>query len=87
MNAYFNRNPTPKELMYYHGMKEIAFIREACTVLKRIPQEVINNTVVHIEPFKKLFQENVNGTLGSVGYANQLKIAVSMLQEAINNYF
>ncbi len=86
LNAYFNRLPTQQELMHYYQMKQIALLSSGLSFLKRIPQEVIKNTVVSVEPFEKLLQEYNQGALDISTHANQLKVAVSMLQEAINQY-
>ena len=86
LNAYFNRAPTQQELLHYRQMKQIALLSSGLSFLKRIPQEVIKNVVVPVEPFETLLQEYNQGTLDISTYDGQLKVAVSMLQEAINQY-
>jgi thiamine kinase-like enzyme len=86
LNAYFNRAPTQQELIHYYQMKQIALLSSGLGFLKRLPQEVVKNVVVAVEPFEKLLQEYNQGTLDISTHVNQLKVAISMLQEAINQY-
>ena len=86
LKAYFNRVPTQQEYMRYQRMKQLALIAYGLNFLNFAPQEVIANVSVPLEPFEKLLQDFDKGVIDINNSTDQLRLAVSLLQEAINQY-
>lgn len=86
LNAYFNRAPTSQEYAYYQEMKQLALLFYGFNFLDFVPQKMIQSTSVTIKPFVEMLQDVGSGGLNLADHADQLKFAISILQEAINQY-
>lgn len=83
LNAYFNRLPTQQEYTHYQRMKIAALLFYGINFLTFVPQEVIANVSVSTESVEKLLQAIDSGAIILTDPTDLLKIAVSMLQEAV----
>jgi thiamine kinase-like enzyme len=86
LNSYFNRDYTLQEYAYYQEMKQLAFLFYGFNFLDFIPEKVIQTTSVTVQPIAQLLEDLGRGVINIADPIDQLKIAVSMLQEAINLY-
>lgn len=86
LNAYFNRAPTSQEYAYYQEMKQLALLFYGFNFLNFVPQKMIQVTPITIKPFVEMLQDIGCGVINLADHTDQLKLAVSMLQEAINQY-
>lgn len=84
LNSYFNRDYTPQEYAYYQEMKQLAFLFYGLNFLDFITPEIIQTTSVSTQPFAHMLEDLGRGAINIADPIDQLKLAVSMLQEAIN---
>ena len=86
LNAYFDRDPTQQEYKHYQTMKQAALLFYGLNFLDFVPQEIVHNISVPTESIERMLQDVANGTIDIANNIDQLKLAVSILQEAINQY-
>ncbi len=83
LNSYFDRIPTQEEYAYYQQMKQMALLFVASNLLNFVPREMIQHSSCMTESFEKMLHGVSNGTVNIADPADQLKLAVSMLQEVL----
>lgn len=86
LEAYFGKEPTQQECAYYQLMKQAVLLFYGLDLLKGVPVEVISTASLTIQPLLLLFKKIDEGLLSIEKPADQLKIATSMIQEALNMY-
>jgi len=86
LHAYFDRDPTMQEYSYYEAMKQVALLFYGLNFLEKVPQAIIREVTVTPEPFAKLLEDVAQGKVNIADHTDQLKLGVSILQEAINQY-
>lgn len=84
LTAYFKHPFTQQEYMYYQNMKQLAYINYGLNLLQFAPYDVIKNTSIIVEPFEKMLQDFNNGLINVADPHDQLRLAVSFLDAAIN---
>lgn len=85
LDIYFDRVPTQQEYVHYQTMKQVAWISTGLNFLDAVPQEMVKKGAVVAEPLNKLLQDFDDGVMTAAESINKLKVAVIMLQEAINS--
>lgn len=84
LNSYFQHTPTKNELAHYHRMKQLNFLFYSLIFLKILSKQNTQNISFAIEPYEKLLQKLGQGELDVSSPEGQLTLAVSFLQQAIN---